>query len=133
MTPQPPSQQSSAFVPPSQPASDPFASLGAAMPAAQPPKPAVSAKEDEWNFASALPAETPSKPKEHRQTLSDTVLRIEMQAGRGPAGPNALNVNFAFSNNAAAPLSELHFQLAVTKVRPFYFPSHLMHAMGSGC
>ncbi|KAG9250605.1 VHS domain-containing protein [Emericellopsis atlantica] len=115
MTPQPPSQQSSAFVPPPQPASDPFASLGAAVPAAQPPKPTAPAEDDEWNFASALPAETPSKPKEHRQILSDTTVRIEMQAGRGPAGPNALNVNFAFSNNAAAPVSELHFQLAVTK------------------
>lgn len=116
MTPQPPSQQSSAFAPPSQPGSDPFASLGVAVPTAQPPKPTVSTEDEEWNFASALPAETPSKPKEHRQILSDTTIRIEMQAGRGPAGPNALNVNFAFSNNAAAPVSELHFQLAVTKV-----------------
>ena len=132
MTPQPQAQgpQQSAFAPP-QPANDPFAALGAAIPSsspapaaaaaataavAPPPKPTVSSEEDEWNFASALPPETPSKPKEHRLTVSDTSLRIEMVAGRSSAEPNALNINFAFSNNTPSPISELHFQLAVTKV-----------------
>lgn len=126
MTPQPQGTQQSAFAPP-QPVNDPFAALGAAMPARQspapapaissPPQPSVSNDDDEWNFSSALPPEAPSKPKEHRATVSNSNLRIDMLAGRSPAvGANAINMLFAFTNNTASPLSELHFQLAVTKV-----------------
>lgn len=139
MTPQPPAQpQQSAFAAPAaapQPAADPFAALAGTVPstqpAAAPPQPAVSNEEDEWNFSSALPPEAPSKPKEHRLTVSNTNIRIDMLAGRGANGPNALNINFAFSNNTASPVSELHYQLAVTKVRfyplsrpPNNFPEH---------
>ncbi|KAH6955068.1 VHS domain-containing protein [Fusarium avenaceum] len=119
-TPQPPFQQQPA--PPSQPASDPFAMLGAsnlnsqrASPAPPQPKPAaVSNEDDEWSFSSALPPE-PSKPKEHQAMVSSTNVKIEMQAGRAPGNENAINIVFAFSNNIPQPIGELHFQLAVTK------------------
>ncbi|SPJ90386.1 probable Arf-binding protein [Fusarium torulosum] len=119
-TPQPPFQQQPA--PPSQPASDPFAILGAsnlnsqrASPAPPQPKPAaVSNDDDEWSFSSALPPE-PSKPKEHQAMVSSTNVKIEMQARRAPGNENAINIVFAFSNNIPQPISELHFQLAVTK------------------
>lgn len=128
MTPQPPAQgsQQSAFAPP-QPANDPFAAFGAAIPSSSPapagaiatpppPRPTVSNEDDEWNFSSALPPETPAKPKEHRLTISNTGIRIDMVAGRSTANPNPMNLHFAFSNNTTAPVGELHFQLAVTKV-----------------
>ncbi|KAM0348367.1 hypothetical protein ACHAPU_004337 [Fusarium lateritium] len=113
-TPQPPFQQ--------QPASDPFAILGTgnlssqrASPAPPQPKPAtVSNDDDEWNFSSALPPE-PTKPREHQATVSSTNVKIEMQARRAPGNENAINIVFAFSNNVTQPISELHFQLAVTK------------------
>ncbi|CAJ0551650.1 Ff.00g056290.m01.CDS01 [Fusarium sp. VM40] len=119
-TPQPPFQQQPA--PPSQPASDPFAILGAsnlnsqrASPAPPQPKPAaVSNDDDEWSFSSALPPE-PSKPKEHQAMVSSTNVKIEMQARRAPGNENAINIVFAFSNNIPQPIGELHFQLAVTK------------------
>lgn len=119
-TPQPPFQQQPA--PPPQPASDPFAILGAsnlnsqrASPAPPQPKPAaVSNDDDEWSFSSALPPE-PSKPKEHQAMVSSTNVKIEMQARRAPGNENAINIVFAFSNNIPQPISELHFQLAVTK------------------
>ncbi|KAI6748296.1 hypothetical protein HG530_015576 [Fusarium avenaceum] len=119
-TPQPPFQQQPA--PPSQPASDPFAMLGAsnlnsqrASPAPPQPKPAaVSNDDDEWSFSSALPPE-PSKPKEHQAMVSSTNVKIEMQARRAPGNENAINIVFAFSNNIPQPIGELHFQLAVTK------------------
>ncbi|OLN94270.1 putative ADP-ribosylation factor-binding protein C25H2.16c [Colletotrichum chlorophyti] len=122
-TPQPPIM--SAFKPPQQQASassDPFAALGSPVfsskPAtpAPPPAPAAAAAndDDEWSFSSALPPETPSHPKEHKTTVSDSTVKIEMIAGRSGSG-NALNLSFAFSNNSPQPITELHYQLAVTK------------------
>jgi ADP-ribosylation factor-binding protein GGA len=120
-TPQPPPQQQPA--PPSQPASDPFAMLGAGSMTSQRASPAqpqqqpvtVSNDDDEWSFSSALPPE-PSKPKEHQATVSNTNVKVEMIARRAPGNENAINIIFAFSNNVPQPISELHFQLAVTKV-----------------
>jgi ADP-ribosylation factor-binding protein GGA len=120
-TPQPPLQQQPA--PPSQPASDPFAMLGAgsitsqrASPAPPQRQPAAASNDDdEWSFSSALPPE-PSKPKEHQATVSNTNVKVEMVARRAPGNENAINIIFAFSNNVPQPISELHFQLAVTKV-----------------
>ncbi|KAF4472532.1 ADP-ribosylation factor-binding [Fusarium albosuccineum] len=115
-TPQPPTQQ---HAPPPQPASDPFSILGGNLGSqraspAPPQPPTASNDDDEWSFSSALPPE-PSKPKEHQTTVSNTNLRIEMLAKRAPSTANAINITFAFSNNIAQPISELHFQLAVTK------------------
>ncbi|CCT67381.1 probable Arf-binding protein [Fusarium fujikuroi IMI 58289] len=119
-TPQPRFQQQPP--PPSQPASDPFAILGAgnfnsqrASPAPPQPQPAPTANDDdEWNFSSALPPE-PSKPKEHQAVVSNTNVKIEMIARRAPGNENAINIVFAFSNNVTQPIGEFHFQLAVTK------------------
>ncbi|KAM5352079.1 hypothetical protein ACJ41O_004802 [Fusarium nematophilum] len=119
-TPQPPFQQQSVHAPPPQPASDPFAALGGALGGSQraspapPQPPAASNDDDEWSFSSALPPE-PSKPKDHQATVSNTNLRIDMLANRSNQALNAINLSFAFSNNNDQPISELHFQLAVTK------------------
>lgn len=116
-TPQPSTSQ--APTPPA-PATDPFASLGAGIPSSS-SKPAVSApatsaaEDDEWNFTSSLPTES-NAPREFRSTVNDTSLRAEFLANRNPASPNAMVLFFQFSNNTAQPISELHFQLAVTKV-----------------
>lgn len=119
-TPQPSIQQQPA--PPAQPASDPFAMLGAGSMASQrvspaptqQQPPAASNDDDEWSFSSALPPE-PSKPKEHQATVSSTNVKIEMIARRALGNENAINIVFAFSNNVPQHISELHFQLAVTK------------------
>ena len=132
-TPQPPNYQSSAFAAPAQ-AADPFAALSsnfttgfpnASEPANPDPAPAPSAPaapasqandDDEWNFASALPTDTPALPREHRAVVNNTSLKIDMLANRTTGTSNSINLLFAFSNNTAQPISELHFQLAVTKV-----------------
>lgn len=124
-TPQPPVM--SAFKPPQQAAatSDPFAALGSPSfpskpstpaPAPQPAPAAPAANDDdEWAFSSALPPDQPSLPKEHRATISESTVKIEMMAGRVGPG-NSLNFSFAFSNSSAQPVTELHFQLAATRV-----------------
>lgn len=142
-TPQPPG--SAAFQPPQQTqqqqqpaAADPFAALGASTltpskpstpapassafsttpaPAAAPaPAASTNNDDDEWSFSSALPPEAPSLPREHRSVVGNGGVKIELLGNRSPASPNALALHFAFSNNTAQPISELHYQLAVTKV-----------------
>ncbi|KAI1863563.1 hypothetical protein JX265_008780 [Neoarthrinium moseri] len=120
-TPQPMSM--SAFGPPkATQASDPFAALASpqfgskpATPKPSAPVPASTNDDDEWSFSSALPAEAPSLPKEHSATVQEGQLRIDMKAARSPQTPNAIALSFAFSNATPQPVSELHFQLAVTK------------------
>lgn len=140
-TPQPPNYQQSAFAAPAK-AADPFAALSSpsfgtgfpntSKPATPAPAPAVAPApaappasaapvsqandDDEWNFASALPTETPALPREHRAVINNTSLKIDMLANRTTGSSNSINLLFAFSNNTAQPISELHFQLAVTKV-----------------
>ncbi|PTB62432.1 golgi-localized gamma-adaptin [Trichoderma citrinoviride] len=116
-TPQPNYLQQQA---PPQSASSAFASaFSAVSPAPQQPAPAaVSNDDDEWNFSSALPAEqppAPAKPQEHRGVASNSSLKTEFLAKRTTAVSNSINIVFAFSNNTAQPITELHFQLAVTK------------------
>ncbi|KAI5859955.1 VHS-domain-containing protein [Durotheca rogersii] len=115
------SQQSSFSRPSSQmaaPASDPFAALASPQFASKPatPKPAAPSApndDDEWSFSSALPPE-PSLPREHRAIVKDGPLQIALHAARSST-PSTLSLVFSFSNATAAPISELHFQLAVTK------------------
>ncbi|KAL7923216.1 VHS domain-containing protein [Trichoderma austrokoningii] len=94
----------------SPPASNAFASF------TSPPAPKPAADDDEWNFSSALPAEqAPAKPTEHKGTAGNSSLKTDFLAKRSTAVSNAINIVFAFSNNTAQPINELHFQLAVTK------------------
>lgn len=117
----------SAFAPPKSatPANDPFASLASSQFSSKPatPKPAAPAPvashdDDEWSFSSALPSETPALPKEHSASVKEGQLKVDMKAARSPQGPNAIALSFAFSNTTSnQPISDLHFELAVTKVR----------------
>ncbi|KAK4242852.1 VHS domain-containing protein [Achaetomium macrosporum] len=119
-TPQPP--QRSAFSPPSQspaPAADPFAALASLSqkPATTTAQPAAASNDDdEWNFSSALPPEAPPQiPREHKAVVSNTSLKIDMIANRSVDTDPSIGLLFAFTNTTAQQISELHFQLAVTK------------------
>jgi hypothetical protein len=98
----------------------------------RPPEPNVSATndDDEWSFSSALPPEAPPPlPKEHRATVNNSMVKVDMFACRSSAAPNALVVLFSFSNNSAQQVTELHYQLAVTKVRVTQLPSALLGSL----
>lgn len=130
-TPKPPAYQQSAFAPPPQQPADPFAALAAPRlnpqqtapyPAPAPALAPAAAQasnddDDEWNFSSSLPTEPSTLPREHRMVVSNTSLKIELIANRAAESAKNINLVFYFSNNTAQPISELHFQLAVTKVR----------------
>lgn len=90
-----------------------------------PAQAATGNDDDEWSFSSALPPEaTPAQPKEHRAVVSNTALKVDMVAVRSLSnGPSpAISMQFAFSNNTAQPITEVHFQLAVTKVSSLICP-----------
>jgi len=136
-TPQP-NYASSAFAAPATPAADPFASLispvstGTAAGGLIPTATSATNDDDEWSFSSALPPETPRQPQEHRIVVNNSSIKIEMLANRAAATPNAMSLAFAFSNNTAQPVSEIHFQTAVTKAcfRPaptFEYEANIRH------
>ncbi|KAK4231954.1 VHS domain-containing protein [Podospora fimiseda] len=108
----------SAFSPPPvKPASnDPFAQLASLGSSPAPAAPAASAEDDEWSFSSALPPEAPpAQPREHKALVSNTSLKIDMIANRKFDTDPGMSLLFSFGNNTAQPISELNFQLAVTK------------------
>ncbi|KAH8903684.1 VHS-domain-containing protein [Coniochaeta sp. PMI_546] len=123
-TPQPPLSMSSAFAAPSKPAAaDPFSILESTSKPVTPkpstPQPptyttqAATDDDDEWSFSSALP----SLPSEHKAVVSNTSLKIDLTACRPnkAALRNAMQLFFFFGNNTDQHISDLHFQLAVTK------------------
>ncbi|KAI0104323.1 ADP-ribosylation factor-binding protein GGA2 [Nemania sp. FL0031] len=119
-TPQPPLGQYSAFSQPPQKTGDPFAALSASQFSSKPSTPqppvvpAASNDDDEWSFSSAVPPE-PSAPRDHQIMVSNTLVRINMKAARAPQAPNALSLLFSFSNTSSQQISDLQFELAVTK------------------
>ncbi len=121
-TPQPPPSARSAFSPPPPKAvaEDPFAVLGSLSspkPATPAPAPVAANDDDEWSFSSALPPEAPpTLPREHRAVVSNTSVKIDLVANRAGGMAPSLSLLFSFTNNTVQPVSELHFQLAVTKV-----------------
>ncbi|KAG5969620.1 hypothetical protein E4U58_001284 [Claviceps cyperi] len=116
-TPQPSLQQQPKPPPASQASADPFAALASAStPMSFQQATAASANnDDEWNFSSALPPAVLNKPKEHKGTINQSLLRTDYLAGRATGASHSIHITFAFSNNSAQPVTELHFQLAVTK------------------
>ncbi|KAJ5328209.1 hypothetical protein N7452_008599 [Penicillium brevicompactum] len=134
----PPQAQSTATPPPA----DPFASLVSASPRAssspfQPPQSrpspgssslldlvggpapapqpqAAPAEDDEWDFASSLPASN-ALPSTNKIQVLNSQLRVDFAARRVPNQPRQIHVVAIFSNNTTQPIGELHFQVAVEK------------------
>ncbi|KAJ5774470.1 hypothetical protein N7457_009366 [Penicillium paradoxum] len=136
-----PQVQPTATPPP--PAADPFASLVSASPRAtsspfQPPlqsqhAPSSSlldlvggpssspqpvqqapAEDDEWNFASSLPASN-ALPSTNKIQVLNSQLRVDFAVRRVPNQPRQIHVVAVFSNTTSQPIGALHFQVAVEK------------------
>jgi ADP-ribosylation factor-binding protein GGA len=109
-----PRASSSPFPPPAQtqPASSSLLDL-VGGPAPQPP--AAAAEDDEWNFASSLPA-TNALPSTNKIQVLNSQLRVDFAVRRVPGQPRQIHVVAIFSNNTSQSIGELHFQVAVEKV-----------------
>jgi ADP-ribosylation factor-binding protein GGA len=132
-------QQKAAAKIPQQPTSDPFAALAtpprqptplqnqssvsasmfdftkSAPPAtAIPPAPAND--DDEWSFSSALP-ESNGLPSSNSITITDSTINISVHATRKSPSDPIITLTVKFSSKVAQLITELTFQVAVTKVR----------------
>lgn len=137
-------QQQTATTAPHQPASDPFAALAtpprqstplqnqasvsksifdfakAAPPVtAIPPAPAND--DEEWSFSSALP-ESNGLPSSNSITVTDSTINISLHAARKSPSDPIVIMDVKFSNKVSQLITELTFQVAVTKVRHRFFP-----------
>jgi ADP-ribosylation factor-binding protein GGA len=76
-----------------------------------------AAEDDEWDFTSSLP-QSSALPTTNRVQVLDSSLRIEFVARRNASGgQQQIQVVALFTNTTNQPLNELHFQVAVEKVR----------------
>lgn len=67
--------------------------------------------DDEWTFSSALP----EQPQD--LTVTNSSIRTVFHVSRPSNAENYMMIESRISNNTATPISDLTFQLAVTKVR----------------
>lgn len=75
----------------------------------------VADDEDEWAFSSALP-ESNGLPSSNDITVASSTVLIALHATRTSPSDPAITMTVKFSNQASQPISELTFQVAVTKV-----------------
>lgn len=93
-----------------------FASTqSSAVPAAT----ASTSADDDWNFVSALPEQTPALPTKSSQVVHENgKLRITLECMRQSnqaTQPPGIFARVSFSNPTTSPISGLHFQIAVEK------------------
>ncbi|KZF24700.1 VHS domain-containing protein [Xylona heveae TC161] len=86
--------------------------FGFGQPAAPAPvQPTSAAADDEWTFSSALPDQPETKEVLVLNSGLQVVLAVSRPAGQNPT----LEILARFSNNSAQALSDLTFQVAVTR------------------
>jgi hypothetical protein len=95
---------------PPQPSNDLLGGFGSPAP---PPAQQASAPatDDEWTFTSALPPTTTS----NSLTITSTAVLISWLVSRSPTASNQIDITSTVSNNTQTPVSELTFQVAVSK------------------
>lgn len=79
-----------------------------AQPTAQ--VPTASHDDDEWNFSSA------TLPENDTIMVTNSNVKIDLRASRPSHTEPIINLEVMFSNNVAHAITELTFQVAVTKV-----------------
>ncbi|KAI4181598.1 MAG: hypothetical protein L6R41_006529 [Letrouitia leprolyta] len=75
---------------------------------------ASATTEDDWDFASALPADSSSLPNLNEITVSQAAVTILFKAIRSDKS-DSISISASYSNNTPALITEYTFQVAVTK------------------
>ncbi|KAJ5185103.1 hypothetical protein N7491_007025 [Penicillium cf. griseofulvum] len=114
-----PRATSSPFQPPAQSQAAPASSslldlVGGTDPSPQPAQQAALTEDDEWDFASSLPASN-ALPSTNKIQVLNSQLRVDFAARRVPNQPRQIHVLAIFSNTTSQPIGDLHFQVAVEK------------------
>ncbi|KAI4114094.1 MAG: hypothetical protein LQ345_005070 [Seirophora villosa] len=76
---------------------------------------ASTGTDDDWNFASALPADNSSLPASNEITVSKTDVSILFKASRSDTPESPILISASYSNNTPSLITEYTFQVAVTK------------------
>ena len=71
----------------------------------------AAAADDEWTFSSALPDQ-----QSHQLTITNSAIKTIFQIARPAGADDWISIDSRISNNTPSPISDLTFQLAVTKV-----------------
>ena len=77
----------------------------------------ASATDDEWVFASALPEQ-----QTHSLTVTNGAIKVQWAISRPPI-PNVIEIRSTISNNTAHEITEMTFQVAVTKASSAFVPT----------
>ncbi|KAJ5615922.1 hypothetical protein N7537_001036 [Penicillium hordei] len=114
-----PRATSSPFQPPAQSQAAPASSslldlVGDTGPSPQPARQAAPVEDDEWDFASALPASN-ALPSTNKIQVLNSQLCVDFAARRVPNQPRQIHVVAIFSNTTSQRIGDLHFQVAVEK------------------
>jgi len=80
-------------------------------PPVAPPALDITGDDDEWAFSSALP-----EPQSNTIKVSDTALEVLLHASREPTATSSIAISLSYSNKTDQPISDLAFQVAVSKV-----------------
>ncbi len=84
--------------------------------------------EEEWTFASALPDQS-TLPASNEMTVTDSAINILLSVSRQAGTESVITILGRFSNNTSNAISELTFQIAVSKVCS---PRKIVHC-ADGC
>ncbi|OQE30257.1 hypothetical protein PENFLA_c003G01192 [Penicillium flavigenum] len=114
-----PRATSSPFQPPAQSQAAPASSslldlVGDTGPSPQPARQAAPVEDDEWDFASALPASN-ALPSTNKIQVLNSQLRVDFAARRVPNQTRQIHIVAIFSNTTTQSIGDLHFQVAVEK------------------
>jgi hypothetical protein len=87
----------------------------------QQPKPQVitNADAEEWTFTSSLPVQNNTPPSSNEIIVTNSSVHVLLEVTRPPTNEATIRVLARFSNNALQSISDLTFQVAVTKVLRF--------------
>ncbi len=77
---------------------------------------AAGADEEEWTFASALPEGSGSLPASNDVTVTNSAINVVFAVSRPTSGEHSLRIIAQFTNNTAQMISDVTFQVAVTRV-----------------
>lgn len=123
-----PSRQSSPFdyqqgafpTPTSTPSKLPSQQSTTCAPTANVAATAAKEEEEEWTFASALP-EGSELPASNDITVTNSAVNVVFAVSRPASGEHSLRIITQFTNNTAHMISDVTFQVAVTKVSILIF------------
>ncbi|KAI9860322.1 MAG: hypothetical protein M1813_006211 [Trichoglossum hirsutum] len=83
------------------------------------PQTITNADAEEWTFASSLPVAENTPPSANEITVTNSSVNVLLEVTRPPSSEATILVLARFTNNTSQPISDLTFQVAVTRVLSF--------------